>query len=83
VIERTVVGPAICQGCGEEVTFLVRGREPLGWLHTDGLIGCYGRHRQRLSTASEPLRVRGQFATKADHRRAYNREWMRRKRAMA
>jgi len=77
VSDYVLLGPCRCQGCGDLVVWL-KGRfvRPL---HSDGLFGCEGDPARR--TQAPRVRVTGRFATKDDYRRAYNREWMRRKRA--
>ena len=40
---RTVLGPARCKTCGEEVVYEMLGSVRLGWLHADGTYHCTTR----------------------------------------
>ena len=47
----TVIGPAICQACGEEVVYERLGDVHLGWLHADGRYTCKWRRHGKSQTA--------------------------------
>jgi len=40
---RMVLGPGVCQGCGETVVYEMQGTRHLGWLHADGAYTCAQR----------------------------------------
>lgn len=39
-LERVILGPCRCQGCGGEVAWVHDGQQALGWLHEDGTFHC-------------------------------------------
>lgn len=46
-VERVILGPCRCQGCGQLVAYLVGEHTRYGWLHEDGRVKCKGRDAEQ------------------------------------
>lgn len=62
-VPRVVLGPCVCQGCGQEVVYEALNELRLGWLHASGHYHC------RRSNGPKP-------ATVDNSPRAVDNSWM-------
>ena len=80
--ERIILGPCPCQGCGQEVVYVVDH----GWLHEDGQYRCQvipaGTYEsQREYNRLWMRRKRDRDERYRERERAYSRAYQRRRRA--
>lgn len=56
-VPRTVLGPCVCQGCGELVIYEALGAFRLGWLHKSGHYHCRRAPGPRPATVDNTVRT--------------------------